>query len=46
MSDTEQHILAETGAAGPGNSIVDTLTGPQRQPRYWSPSGVRRRHGF
>ncbi|KFJ49623.1 fliG middle domain protein [Brucella abortus] len=30
MSDTEQHILAETGAAGPGNSIVDTLTGPQK----------------
>lgn len=30
MSDTEQHILAETGAAEPGNSIVDTLTGPQK----------------
>lgn len=30
MSDTEQHILAETGAARPGNSIVDTLTGPQK----------------
>lgn len=30
MSDTEQHILAEAGAAGPGNSIVDALTGPQK----------------